>query len=403
MTEDLTSQSARARHYLLLAVGTAVTLSFGLHAVAPALPLIQEVFALSDLEVGLVTSAYVLPGVIFAMPLGIAADLFGRRSVFASSAILYGVMGIAQGLAPSFVWLLVWRLCQGLAFAALMPLTVTVIGDAFSGLAQVRAQARRQISMAMATLAIPVLGAQLAALTWSLPFTAQSLTVVPGLLALVVLDRGTPEGGSRRGYMRLAFRSIRRPGFPSVLAVGFLRFVARFGIIAYLPLHLAREMGASLTEVGLIMGIATGLGFASALVAARLSSRLRPSWITTGAMVVSGAGLVGFSVSPGLAWAYVMATVFALGDGLIAVLQSSYAARGTPEGVRAGVVAVNGTARNAGKFVGPLLVGAVAVLVGIPGALAVAGVAVVGAGLLVRFGLALFDDILLDSGATVEA
>ncbi|HEX2154047.1 MAG TPA: MFS transporter [Acidimicrobiia bacterium] len=402
MIDDRGAQAARARQYLLLAVGTAVTLSFGLHAVAPALPLIQLEFALSDFQVGLVTSAYVLPGVAFAVPLGIAADLFGRRRVFALSGILYGAMGVAQGLAPTFGWLLVWRLGQGVAFAALMPLTITVIGDAFSGLGQVRAQARRQISMAMATLVVPVVGAQLAVLTWSLPFIAQSVTVLPGLLALVVLDKNTSTSAARKGYLRLALRSIRQPGFPSVLAVGFVRFVARFSILAYLPLHLARELEASLTEVGVVMGIATGLGFASAMAAARLSTRWRPSWVTVGALVVCGLGLVGFALSPTLAWAIPVATVFALGDGLIAVLQSSYAARGTAEGVRAGVVAVNGTARNAGKFVGPLFIGAIAALIGIPGALALAGVVVAGAALLVHPGLALFDDVLQDTEAAVE-
>lgn len=386
--------TSRARNHLVLACAGAVTVGFGLHAVAPALPLIQDVFSLDDFEIGLVTSAYVLPGVLFAVPLGILADLLGRRFMFSIAGVFYGLMGIAQAFTSTFEWLLVWRLCQGFAFAALMPLTVTVIGDAFSGLAQVRAQAQRQVAMAMANLAVPVLGAQLALITWSLPFAAQGLAILPGLAALAILEPGRSRKTGRGGYVRLALRSVVRKGFPSVLSLGFIRFMARFGVIAFLPLHLTRRLDASLTTVGAIVGISTGLGFASAMITARVSARIRPSRIVLGAQLVIGTGLAGFALASHLVVAFAVAIVYALADGLVSVLQSAYAARGTPGDVRAGLVAVNGTARNAGKFVGPLVVGALASWTSIGTGLAVVGAVVIGSGILLTPGLALLDGLL---------
>jgi MFS transporter, ACDE family, multidrug resistance protein len=390
---------SRTRSYVLLAIGTAVTLTFGLHGASPALPLVQEEFGLSDFQVGMVTSAYVLPGVAFAIPLGMLADLIGRRRVFVGASALYGVTGIAQGFAPTFAALLSWRLGQGLAFAALMPLTVTLIGDALTGLAQVRAQAQRQVSMAAASLVVPVLGAQLAAVTWSLPFAFQSITVIPGLFALFVLDRG----GTRRairgtGYLGNAVGSIRRPGFPSILTVGFLRFFARFGILGFLPVHLTRALGMSLPMVGVVMGVATGLGFASAMIADRVSSRVRPSRIVFGSLIGVGVALIGFAMPVNLGVVLGVAVVYALADGLIAVLQSAYAAGGTPDDVRAGVVAVNGTARNAGKFLGPIVVGAVASAWSIGGALVVTGTVVIVAAFAVSQRLAGLDGLLTETG-----
>jgi MFS transporter, ACDE family, multidrug resistance protein len=387
----------KARRYLLLACGTAVSLSFGLHAVAPALPLVQDVFGLSDFEVGLVTSAYVLPGVVLAVPLGVLADLAGRRRVFAAAGVLYGLAGAVQGWAPSFDWLLAGRLVQGVAFAALMPLTVTVLGDAFSGLAQVRAQAQRQVTMAVAQLAMPVLGAQLAAMSWFLPFWAQAVSILPGLWALWVLDDRRGGDVKRVGYVSRAATAVRRMGFPSVLFLNFMRFFARFAVLGYLPLHLTRQLDASLIEVGMLIGVATGVAFVSAMAAARVSAIFPPSRVVLGALLALGSGLLGFSVSPNLLVAFAVAVAFALGDGLIAVLGSAYAAAGTPDNVRAGVVALDGTARNAGKFVGPLAVGAIATATGIAPALAVIGAIVAATAFIIPAGLIHLDHVLRES------
>lgn len=394
--------TARSRSYLLLACGTAASLTLGLQAIAPALPVVQETFGIDDFQVGLITSAYVLPGVLFAVPLGVAADMVGRRVVFSTAGVFYGLMGIAQSLSPGFEWLLVWRLGQGLAFAALMPLTVTIIGDAFTGIAQIRAQAQRQIVMALANLIMPIVGAQLAIAAWFLPFAAQSFAVIPGLLAIAVLDGGSSAESRQRGYAGAAWRSVMRRGFPSVLSLGFLRFFARFSIIAYLPLHLTREFGVSLTTVGIIMGVATGVGFLSAMVTARLSSRFRPSGIVMVALTAIGIGLVGFAFLGQLSLVLVVAVIYALSDGLISVLQSAYAARGAPEAVRAGLVAVNGTARNAGKFVGPLVVGALAAWGGIATGLAIVGMITVGAALMLPRRLLGLDGVLQAEEAVPE-
>lgn len=394
--------SRRSRSYLLLALGTAVSLTFGLQAVAPALPVVQETFGIDDFQVGLVTSAYVLPGVLFAVPLGVAADLFGRRAVYAASGVFYGIMGIAQSFAPTFEWLIAGRLLQGFAFAALMPLTVTIIGDAFTGLAQVRAQAQRQVAMALSNMVVPIIGAQLAIAAWFLPFAAQSITILPGLIAIVVLDPGAGASRRQAGYARRAWRSVVRGGFPSVLTLGFMRFIARFSLIAYLPIHLTRELGVSLTTVGIVMGITTGLGFLSALATARLSARLPPSDIVLGALLMIGASMVSLAFLSQLLPVVLALVMYALSDGLISVLQSAYAARGTPENVRAGLVAVNGTARNAGKFVGPVVVGLLAAWVGIGFGFATVGTLVIASGLLLPRGLVKLDAVIRTDDAVAE-
>jgi predicted MFS family arabinose efflux permease len=392
----------RARSQLILAAGMAVSLTFGIHAIAPTLPLVQEVFGLDEFQVGLVMSAYVFPSVLLAVPLGVLADIFGRRILFAGAGVVYAVMGVAQAAAPTFEWLLILRGGQGIAFAAVMPLTVTLIGDAYSGLAQVRAQATRQVSMALANLAVPIIGAQLALVAWFLPFAIQGVTVLPSLAALAILQPGRPDSPARRGYASDALAAVRQRGFRSVLALGFVRFFARFTALSYVPLDLVRRLELSLPEVGVVMGVTSGLGFVSALSAGRLVARVKPSRMMAGALTVVSLGLTGFALATGLSSALAAAVTFALGDGLISVVQSAYAARGAPDDVRAGLVALNGTARNAGKFVAPMVAGAVAAWASISMALLLAGAFVFGAGMLLTAGLSHFDGRLRDQETKVE-
>jgi MFS family permease len=91
---------------LTLAAVAAGATVFGAQGISPALPAVQSAFGISDTQVGLITAAYMLPGVLLALPLGYLADRLGRRIVFSSMALLYGVAGAAQAFAPSFELLL---------------------------------------------------------------------------------------------------------------------------------------------------------------------------------------------------------------------------------------------------------------------------------------------------------
>src|SRR3954452_3658106 len=133
------------RATLTLAAVAAGATVFGAQGISPALPAVQKALGISDSQVGLITAAYMLPGVLMAMPLGWAADRWGRRIVFSSMAFLYGAAGAAQALAPTFDVLLGLRVVQGIGYAALMPLSMTLMPDTFSCAEQVKAQASRQV------------------------------------------------------------------------------------------------------------------------------------------------------------------------------------------------------------------------------------------------------------------
>jgi MFS family permease len=313
-----------------------------------------------------------LPAVLFALPLGYIADAFGRRRVFVAMAILYGVAGGAQAWVSDFGLMLLLRFFQGMAFGALMPLSVTLIGDAYRGVAQMRAQGFRQVGMAIGEFVLPLIGAGLATFGWRTALGAQgALILLAPLGALILDDRRTPSKSA--GYARELVAAVRQPGLPAVLTAGFVRFLCKFALIAYLPFMLVDQRGATLAQAAFVLGLGSGVAAVVNLVVVRFGHRVAASRMLMGSVLLVGTSLVGFAWAPGWELAVPAALLFGLGDGTLMVLQNALVSEAAPEEVRGGVVAVSGMSRNAGKLVAPLAMGALILVVSVPTSFALIG------------------------------
>jgi MFS transporter, ACDE family, multidrug resistance protein len=363
-----------SRSNLTLAAVAAAATVFGAQGISPALPAVQEAFGISDTQVGLITAAYMLPGVLFAIPLGYLADRFGRRVIFSSMALLYGVAGAAQALAPSFNMLLGLRVVQGIGFAALMPLSVTLIADAYRGADQVRAQASRQVSMTVSELVLPLVGATLAGISWRAPLVAQGLLIPIALVGLVVLDDKRVEMGAKGVYSSELRVAMRQPGMPAVLLAGFLRFWCKFALVAYLPTMLVKRSGATLTQAALVLSVSAGVAAIVNFGVVRMVRSVAGSLLLTLSVVGVGLSLVLFSLVPSWQVAVGVAVLFGISDGTLQVLQNAFVAIAAPERVRGGLIAVSGMTRNSGKLAAPLVVGALILFVSTPVAFAAVGI-----------------------------
>ena len=361
------------RTTLMLAAAAAGATVFGAQGISPALPAVQEAFGITDTQVGLITAAYMLPGVLLAIPLGYLADRVGRRMVYGTMALLYGIAGAAQALAPSFAVLLGLRVVQGIGFAALMPLSVTLIADTYRGSEQVRAQAARQVSMTVSELVLPLAGATLAGLSWRAPLAAQGVLVPIAFLGFVFLDDGRREMAGKGAYAAELVDATRQPGMPAVLLAGFLRFWCKFALVAYLPTILVQRHGASLTQAAIVLSVASGAAAAVNFGVVHMLSQITGSLLLTASVVGVGLSLVLFAFVPSWQIGVVVAICFGLSDGTLQVLQNAFVAIAAPERVRGGLIAVSGMTRNGGKLVAPLVVGALLLVVSPPVAFAAIG------------------------------
>ena len=99
--------------------------------VTTALPRIREELhaSLSGLE--WTVNAYTLTFAVLLLTGAALGDRFGRRRMFVGGIAVFTLASAAAALAPSIEWLIAARAVQGLGGAVVMPLTLTILSDAF--------------------------------------------------------------------------------------------------------------------------------------------------------------------------------------------------------------------------------------------------------------------------------
>ncbi len=338
----------------ILASGVILT---GIQPILPALPEMQRELGLSDSEISLVTSMYFLPSVLLAFPTGLLADRFGRRSVFVVSLVVFGLCGLALSFTRSFAAICAVRALQGSAFAAVHPLSITMIGDARSGAEQVTAQGLRYTALTVCEAILPVIGGLVVALSWYAPFTLQIAALPVALVGWFLVPGQSSSQDPLSSYWKQLLEILKDKGALTIQLSGFLRFLFKFAFMTYVPILLATKRDFSLTFVGVALGGSALFGAASATLAGRLVRRFAPSRLLGVSLILIGVPLILLSVVVSPPMVLLVCFLFGAGDGAYGVLQNAMMTQVAPAGVRAGFIAATASVRNFGKFLAPSILG----------------------------------------------
>lgn len=165
-----------------------------------ALPTIGRDIAAGEAVLELVVAGY---GVSYAVLLvlgGRLGDLFGRRRLFLWGMAAFGVTSLACGLAPDAWTLVVARVAQGAASAAMLPQVLATIQSATAGARRARAMSLYGATAGLSMVAGQILGgvlvsADIAGTGWRSVFLVNVPVVV---LGLVLTARSVPETRSAR-------------------------------------------------------------------------------------------------------------------------------------------------------------------------------------------------------------
>lgn len=109
-------------------------------------------------ELQWVINAYLLPLSAVLLLGGAVGDRFGRRNVLALGIAVFAIGSAMCALAPSLAWLLAARALQGTGAAFLLPNSLSVLGNAYSGAARGRAIGIWSAASAITAAVGPVLG-----------------------------------------------------------------------------------------------------------------------------------------------------------------------------------------------------------------------------------------------------
>ena len=367
-----------------------------------------------------VFSSYLLTSTATVPIWGRLSDLYGRRRMYLGGVVVFLLGSMLSGISQTMFQLIAARAVQGLGAGAIVPLSVTIVGELYALAERGRTQALFSGVWGIASIAGPLLGGYITdALSWrwvfyiNLPFGVLSLTVIAlsyprrrettrarvdwlgaalmfaGVSALLLAVGGETGAGAAwlvaSGVLLVLFTYVERrvvdPILPLELfgrpliartsVVAFLFGAAMFGAIAFVPLYLQGVLGATATQAGQVL-TPLFLGWViTSVISARLTVRMgyRPIAIAGGVLLTAGyLGLALFT--PDTSRFVMLGACFTLGLGMgSSMLAVLLAVQHGVERARLGIAtSLNQFSRSIGASVGVSAMGALMTrsLTGVP-------------------------------------
>ena len=162
------------------------------------LPAIGRSFDADAAGLQWVVNAYLLPLSALLLLGGAAGDRFGRRRLLIAGVLLFAIASLACAVAPTILSLLLARFVQGGAAAVLMPNSLAILGQSFSGEAKGRAIGIWAATGAAAGAVGPVLGGWLIDVaSWRFAFLINlPLSAAAIVLAYLYVDEDVDDSTS---------------------------------------------------------------------------------------------------------------------------------------------------------------------------------------------------------------
>jgi len=346
---------------LLLA---AMLLPAGNGVLSPVLNSLVGPFGTSVESIGLLISAFWLPGIVVTPVVGVLADRYGRKVLFVPSLVLYGLAGVAITLTTDFRVALALRLLQGIGWAGLTVLIVTSIGDLYSGMTETTAQGLRMTGVGVGGASLSVIAGVVVVGGWRYPFLLYLLVLPVAVAAFLWMEESTtgsdddaPEDGDD-GYGWELFAIVWHPRVLAIVVARALPVVGFLGFVTYNSVIVVELLDGTPAQAGLLYGvwsvvyasIASQLGRVTDLI----GGRYRALVLANGCL---GGGLVMIFFAPGLLVAGVGTVVMGVGFGVASPTYISLITAFAPESLRAGLVSLSATGSRITAVSAPVVMG----------------------------------------------
>jgi predicted MFS family arabinose efflux permease len=349
---------AEKRRALTVVMLASIGLTMGVNFLQPVLPALIKPFGISDSALGLVMTALAGPAIFLAPMFGLVADLHGRRLMLGIGLIAYGICGGAMALAPNFTWLLVFRTLQGVAFSAVTPLTIVLIGDLLEGDNEIGGQGLKVFLDRVGYMVLPPLGGLLATFAWYWPFAFYFLTVPLGLAALAWVPETKGEATSgAKAYVLDVLRLTRHPKLVIAFSAGFLRFFLDYGFLTYFPLFLVRTHGVSTATAGLLYVFFAAGAMITSSQAGRIAAGRDKATLLFAAFVISGLSIISVPFIPSVWLVGGSLFLYGIANGVISPMQKSLLTQNAPTEMRGGVVSFDRLIQQVSKTTATAIVG----------------------------------------------
>jgi len=127
---DIDIRQSRQAALLVTTVGSFLTPFMG-SSIAIALPSIGRDLAMDAILLGWVATTYILASVMFLVPIGRIADIYGRKRIFTCGMITYTTASLLSAISTSAAMLISFRVLQGIGGAMVFSTGVAILTSVF--------------------------------------------------------------------------------------------------------------------------------------------------------------------------------------------------------------------------------------------------------------------------------
>jgi MFS transporter, DHA2 family, multidrug resistance protein len=413
MTASAAAMSPTVRRTLVTVFAMTATIMQALDTTIAnvALPYMQGSLSASLDQINWVLTSYIVAAAIMTAPIGWMADRFGRKKLFIICVAGFTLASLLCALAQNIEEMVLFRLLQGMAGAALVPLSQAVLLDSYSAEERNKAMAIWGVGVMLGPIMGPTLGAWLTDnYSWhwvfliNLPIgiaTVVGMTFFMeetkrqehlrfdwfGFVALAIgigslqllLDRGEQVGWfgageiwieaiiSASGFYYFFAHSLTTPepfvkfemfkdrNFVSGCLFMVVIGVVLFGTMALVTPFMQNLLGYPIQTAGFLLG-SRGIGTLLTMMAApRLMAMTQPrNLILVGLLLTAGTlyEMTGFSLDVTQRTIVIVSIIQGVGLGLLFVPITSVAFLTLPGHLRTGATAITTLTRNIGSSIG---------------------------------------------------
>lgn len=273
------------------------------------LPLIGKELGLSYTEIGLIMTVQHAVGAISNLPGGMIVDLIGKMGyLMAASLFWVGFPYALMSLTDSYWMLLVCVTLVGIGNNIWHPAAISALAHRYPERKGLVLSFHGMGGNAADAIAPLVVGALLAWFTWR---TVVVINVVPGIvmatMILVMLGAFTMShggsinaGGTKRSlsdYVKEFGSLLKNRVLMLVCVSSAFRTMTQTGLLTFLPVYLAYEMGYSPFLVGVCLTVLQVAGFVASPIAGHLSDKMGRKRIVISSAILTGIMIVAMALA----------------------------------------------------------------------------------------------------------
>jgi ACDE family multidrug resistance protein len=332
----------------------------------PVLPRMMRVMHLSLFQAGLVVTAFSIPAGIVIPLAGALSDRVGRKVVMVPALALYGLAGLAAGLASwvsphAYPWIIGLRVVQGIGAGGTYQLAMAVAGDIFQNRSRARALGLLEASNGLGKVVSPIAGSALALIIWFAPFFVYGILSFPiawAVWRVIEEPKERPAQGSTQRYLKDLGTTFREKGqsIGATFLDGAVVLFALFGVLSLLADVLEKNYGLSEFPRGLIIAVPVLFSAATSYLSGTLLQKRLARWsrpVAAAGLAVIAAALAAEAVVSAPLFAMLALVVQGVGTGATLPSLNTLVTSAVTSAERGVLTSLYGSVRFFGVALGP--------------------------------------------------